>query len=245
MNEATADHPALLLANHHRDSNTVMAAMLWQDGYDVETVGTLSEAAAKFDRNRFDLFVCRVGMADGCGAEAILKAWRQFRTPGVAIFGSQHSQEIVASISRYVMRGELHIPCGIDHVRDVLSQALGRPIPSLPADLSNLADKSCPDCHGAGRIELLLTRGMCRACGGNGRVTLDVSDLPLRNARLLGPISRRALYRLGARTFREVARLSGADLQHAGLSKSMVDQVESALKRIGLSQRPSNAAFVT
>ena len=181
MNTTTGDFPTLLLANYHRDSNTAMAALLWQEGYEVETAETLSDAALQLEHQRFDLFLCRVGMPDGCGAEAIVSAWRQFQTPGVAIFGSHHSQQIVAKVPRDAMRGELFIPCGADQMFEVVSAALGRPWRKMPANRTDyLGDNTCPDCGGAGNVELALSRGPCRTCAGKGRVPQNIRDISLR-----------------------------------------------------------------
>ena len=194
-----------------------------QNGYDVETAETLSDAAVQLGHQRFDLFLCRVGMPDGCGAEAIVSAWKQFQTPGLAIFGSHHSQQIVAKVPRDAMRGELFIPCGGDQMFEVVSAALGRPRgDESAAGTACLEDKNCPDCRGAGRVELLLTRGPCRTCAGKGRVPQNIRDIPLRDAKWLSPIWRRALYRTGARTLGEAIDLSGSDLRRAGFSEAML-----------------------
>jgi CheY-like chemotaxis protein len=226
MNKTTAEFPTLLLANYQRDSNTAMAALLWQEGYEVETAETLSDAVVQLGHQRFDLFLCRVGMPDGCGAEAIVSAWRQFQTPGVAIFGSHHSQQIVAKVPRDAMRGELFIPCGGDQIFEVVSAALGRPRRKTPATGNTyLEGKNCPDCRGAGNVALLLSRGPCRTCAGKGRVPQNIRDIPLRDANGLSPTWRRALYRIGARTLGEAIDSSGSDLRRAGFSEAMLGRL--------------------
>jgi CheY-like chemotaxis protein len=203
-----------------------MAAMLWQDGYEVETAETLSDAAIQLGHQRFDLFLCRVGMPDGCGAEAIVSAWKQFQTPGVAIFGSHHSQQIVAKVPRDAMRGELLIPCGGDQMFEVVSAALGTLRREKPAaGTTYLGDKNCPDCRGSGNVELLLSRGPCRTCAGRGRAPQNIRDIPLRDAKGLSPTWRRPLYRTGARTLGEAIDLSGSDLRRAGFSEEMLGRL--------------------
>jgi CheY-like chemotaxis protein len=169
----------LLVASSDRDANVVMAVVLRRHGYQVEHVETLVEAESRLSHARFDLFVCRVGMPDGSGADAILRAWQRHQIPGVAMFATARSQREVSRIPRSAMRGTLRIPFRSSTLIDVIRDALNGPRPVAGAAAARISgdDDRCPDCRGSGRITLLLTHAPCRTCGGTGRRTVAAGQM--------------------------------------------------------------------
>lgn len=66
---ATKTKPTILCVDDHKDSRTLLAFLLAQEGYSVLVAENFVEARSLASRVQFDLFLLDVRLPDGCGIE--------------------------------------------------------------------------------------------------------------------------------------------------------------------------------
>jgi PAS domain S-box-containing protein len=77
----------ILLVEDHVDTRQVMRRLLMSFGCQVSDVGTVREALALVDRERFDLLVSDIGLPDGSGTEVMRRLRDRQGTRGIALSG--------------------------------------------------------------------------------------------------------------------------------------------------------------
>ena len=77
----------VLLLEDHADTRAVMRRLLASFGCRVTDVGTVREALAAVDRERFDLLVSDIGLPDGSGTEVMRHIRARHGTRGIALSG--------------------------------------------------------------------------------------------------------------------------------------------------------------
>jgi CheY-like chemotaxis protein len=202
LHSSTADgERRLLLVNCYDDMTRVLQRMLQMDGYDVDTAGTLDAGRVLLEQRPYGLLLCRNAMPDGEGPALIEFAWSRYALPAVAITGALTPEKMAARCHPDALRGVLYMPFTRDDLLLAVAKGLGRPDIAGPDERGHyrvIPATSCPDCHGAGQIALLVTRRPCPRCAGRGllyqgsetanRTTGDTSA-PVRSA---SPAARRS-----------------------------------------------------
>lgn len=112
-------------------------------------------------------------------------------------------------------------------------------VPELRKNGGASASVPCPDCHGAGKVTLLVSVKPCARCRGTGQLdpvldaVLEEEDLSVR--------ARSVLRRLGINTFRDLTGRTVADLLTVrGSGPTVVREIEGLLLLHGLSLRRSS-----
>ncbi|MBV9009919.1 MAG: CHASE3 domain-containing protein [Verrucomicrobia bacterium] len=106
VNEITAPRPALrqvtapvrnlaiLLVEDHVDTATALTRVLRMRGHEVQIAGTVAAALDAIERQRFDLFLCDVGLPDGTGYDLIKAVRQKSSVPAVALTGFGMSSDV-------------------------------------------------------------------------------------------------------------------------------------------------------
>jgi hypothetical protein len=84
----------VLLLEDHDDTRTVMSRLLSSLGFVVTTAGTVRDALALAERDRFDLLVSDIGLPDGSGTEVMRKLRDRDGTRGIALSGFGQPEDL-------------------------------------------------------------------------------------------------------------------------------------------------------
>ena len=115
----------ILLLEDHEDTARVIAKVLQQMGYEVETCSTVATACQKLKEMKFDVILSDIGLPDGSGIDFIKAAREICQTPAVALSGYGMAEDI----DRCLQAGfEEHLtkPIDIDRLQKTLSNILAK-----------------------------------------------------------------------------------------------------------------------
>ena len=115
----------VLLLEDHEDTARVLAKVLQQMGYEVETCSTVATACQKLKEMKFDVILSDIGLPDGSGIDFIKAAREICQTPAVALSGYGMAEDI----DRCLQAGfEEHLtkPIDIDRLQKTLSSILAK-----------------------------------------------------------------------------------------------------------------------
>jgi signal transduction histidine kinase len=95
--QASTGGRRVLLVEDHADTSRVMARLLRQSGYTVETANSMSGALELADQFEPEVLISDIGLPDGTGLELMQQLGARRRVTGIAISGYGMEQDIVRS----------------------------------------------------------------------------------------------------------------------------------------------------
>ena len=101
----------ILLVEDHEDTRRILARLLKGVGCEVSAAGSVKEALAMADCQRFDLLVSDIGLPDGNGAEVMSYVKQRHRTRGIALSGFGQQEDISRS---HAAGFEMHLTKPVD-----------------------------------------------------------------------------------------------------------------------------------
>ncbi len=122
----------LLLVEDHKPTLQVVSRLLRQDGYQVDTADTVSEALRVASMESFDLVISDLGLPDGTGIELMKQLRALYNLRGIALTGFGMEEDVSRSKAAGFVA---HIikPVHIIELRRILHAIL--PIPGAPSNL--------------------------------------------------------------------------------------------------------------
>lgn len=91
------DAPKILLVEDHADSASLVSIWLERHRIEVVVAGSCAEAVRLCERQRFDLLLSDVGLADGSGLDLMRELSRRFGLRGIALSGRAYPRDVRAS----------------------------------------------------------------------------------------------------------------------------------------------------
>ena len=87
----------LLLVEDHADTARALTRLLESRGYTVRAESTVANGLKAVEQEKFDLFLCDLGLPDGTGFDFVTKAHTVHRTPAIALTGFGMQQDVERS----------------------------------------------------------------------------------------------------------------------------------------------------
>jgi len=87
----------LLLVEDHADTARALTRLLESRGYTVRAESTVANGLKAVEQEKFDLFLCDLGLPDGTGFDFVTKAHTVRRTPAIALTGFGMQQDVERS----------------------------------------------------------------------------------------------------------------------------------------------------
>lgn len=91
------DSCRILVVDDHADSATLLSRLLKMDGHVVYTAGTVAQAIALCEKEKFDLLISDIGLPDGSGHDLMSLVRERYGMHGIALSGRAMPEDVAAS----------------------------------------------------------------------------------------------------------------------------------------------------
>lgn len=88
---------SLLLVEDHPDTARALTKLLESRGYRVRAESTVADGLKAVEQEKFDIFLCDLGLPDGTGFDFVTKAHTHRRVPAIALTGFGMQQDVERS----------------------------------------------------------------------------------------------------------------------------------------------------
>jgi signal transduction histidine kinase/CheY-like chemotaxis protein len=114
----------ILLVEDHADTAEAMTELLSLMGYQVTTTGSVAEALAAADAERFDLLLSDLGLPDGSGLDLMRQLGRRDGLPGIAVSGYGMEEDVRESLQAG-FRQHLTKPVTLQRLQAAIRDVIG------------------------------------------------------------------------------------------------------------------------
>lgn len=129
--------PRLLVVDDEPDLRTLYELSLLREGYDVDSVGTVAEAWAALESDRYQALITDMRLPDGTGLELLQRLERAGRTERSIVITAYGSAENAVLALKAGAFDYLTKPVDLKRFRAVVAAAVGRSVRSaVPADVA-------------------------------------------------------------------------------------------------------------
>ena len=122
----SANAPRLLVVDDEPDLRTLYELTLMREGYDVESAGTVSEAWALLENQRYELLITDMRLPDGTGLDLLARLEAAGRPEKAMVITAYGSPENAVEALKSGAYDYLTKPVDLRQFRAVVASALGR-----------------------------------------------------------------------------------------------------------------------